>query len=92
MGLYLLVSALFGTHWNEAYGSFKEENYKSFVRMHITEAGDLVCVLFCFVLFCFVLFCLVLFGLVSSLFGFFVLLFGDLLISVDFSIFLSQIW
>eukprot|EP00026_Physarum_polycephalum_P016311 Phypoly_transcript_17191.p1 GENE.Phypoly_transcript_17191~~Phypoly_transcript_17191.p1 ORF type:complete len:259 (+),score=31.97 Phypoly_transcript_17191:63-779(+) len=41
MGLYLLVSALFGTHWNESYSSIKNEDSKSFVRMHITENGDL---------------------------------------------------
>ena len=53
MGLYLLVSALCGLHWNEAYGSFKGENYKSFVRMHINKAGDLVCpYLFIYLLVC----------------------------------------
>jgi hypothetical protein len=41
MGVYLLGSALAGTHWNESYSSFKCEDYKSFVRVHIDQNGDL---------------------------------------------------
>jgi len=41
MGVYLVGSALAGTHWNEAYSSIKCEDYKSFVRVHIDQNGDL---------------------------------------------------
>lgn len=40
MGIYLFFSALVKTHWNEATSSWKGQDYKSFVRLHITENGD----------------------------------------------------
>lgn len=41
MGLYLLMSAMFGFHWNEAFSSLQNENYKHFLRMHINPDGSL---------------------------------------------------
>jgi len=41
MGLYLMISAMLGFHWNEAFSSIKCEKYKSFLRLHICEDGAL---------------------------------------------------
>jgi hypothetical protein len=37
LGVYLLFSSLIGIHDNEAYSSIKQEGYKNFLRMKITD-------------------------------------------------------
>ena len=40
MGLYLLISLqVFGRHSNEAFSSIKINDYKNFLRLHLTEEG-----------------------------------------------------
>jgi len=42
LGVYLLVSLnVFGRHYNEAFSSLRIEDWKSFLRLHITRSGDL---------------------------------------------------
>lgn len=42
MGVYLLISLnVFGRHGNEAFSSLAIEDWKSFLRMHIDELGNL---------------------------------------------------
>jgi hypothetical protein len=42
IGLYLYISVnWFHLHWNEAFSSIRSPDFKSFVRMHIDEEGDL---------------------------------------------------
>lgn len=42
MGLYLLISLnVFGVHHNEAFSALKIEDYKNFLRLKISETGDL---------------------------------------------------
>jgi 3',5'-cyclic AMP phosphodiesterase CpdA len=42
LGIYLLISLnVFGRHYNEAFSSLRIEDWKSFLRLHITPAGDL---------------------------------------------------
>ncbi|MBI2491557.1 MAG: hypothetical protein HYV94_05590 [Candidatus Rokubacteria bacterium] len=41
-GLYLLVALnLFGAHQNEAFSALRIQDYKHFLRLHVTGAGDL---------------------------------------------------
>ena len=41
-GLYLLVALnLFGAHQNEAFSALRIQDYKHFLRLHVTPAGDL---------------------------------------------------
>ncbi|MBI2016800.1 MAG: hypothetical protein HYS77_14870 [Candidatus Rokubacteria bacterium] len=41
-GLYLLVALnLFGAHQNEAFSALRIQDYKHFLRLHVTRAGDL---------------------------------------------------
>lgn len=43
MGLYLLISLnVFGRHSNEAFSSLRLEDYKNFLRLHVTPEGKLV--------------------------------------------------
>jgi hypothetical protein len=42
MGLYLLISLnIFGRHFNEAFSSLANRNYKCFLRFHVDLKGDL---------------------------------------------------
>lgn len=42
LGLYLLLALnLFGAHANQAFSSLRIQDYKHFLRLHITEEGDL---------------------------------------------------
>jgi hypothetical protein len=37
LGIYLLFSSLIGIHDNEAYSSIKQEGFKNYLRIHITD-------------------------------------------------------
>jgi 3',5'-cyclic AMP phosphodiesterase CpdA len=42
LGLYLLISLnVFGRHYNEAFSSLRIEDWKSFLRLHVSPTGDL---------------------------------------------------